>query len=101
MDRASLILFIEMIASLRPSQGQRKGRIFIDYSLQSARRDRSDALQRSGAPVAAPVSWEELRDLDSPTHWRVGDARALVKRATSTAPRQPGVAGAMRGTKAL
>jgi bifunctional non-homologous end joining protein LigD len=40
---------------------------------------------RPGAPVAAPLSWEELRDLDSPAHWRVGDARALVKRATSTA----------------
>ncbi len=40
---------------------------------------------RSGAPVAAPITWTEMETIDSPAHWHVGDAAELVKRAGSKA----------------
>ena len=40
---------------------------------------------RPGAPVAVPLTWEELRDLDSPAHWNVRDSRNLARRADSKA----------------
>jgi bifunctional non-homologous end joining protein LigD len=87
--------FAQAVAGTHPdrftaalSKAKRNGRIFVDY-LRNQRGATAvmpySVRARPGAPVAAPLSWEELRDLDSPAHWRVGDARALVKRATSTA----------------
>ncbi len=70
------------------SKAKRKGRIFIDY-LRNQRGSTAvmpyGVRARPAAPVAVPISWEELRDLDSPAHWHVGDAKALVKRAGTKA----------------
>jgi bifunctional non-homologous end joining protein LigD len=42
--------------------------------------------------VAAPVSWTELRDLDSAGHWHVGDAETLIARANARSLKGWGVA---------
>ena len=67
---------------------QRKGRIFVDY-LRNQRGATAvmpySVRARSGAPVAAPITWKEMETIDSPAHWHVGDAAALVKRAGSKA----------------
>lgn len=43
-----------------------------------------DAMRWSrGAPVAAPITWAEMETLDAPSHFHVGDAPELKKRATS------------------
>mgnify|MGYP006877699817 CR=1 FL=1 len=34
-------------------------------------------------PVAAPVSWRELTDIDSPARWTIDDADALIDRASA------------------
>jgi bifunctional non-homologous end joining protein LigD len=70
------------------SKAKRKGRIFIDY-LRNQRGATAvmpyGVRARPGAPVAVPVSWDELRGLDNPAQWHVGDAETLVKRAGSKA----------------
>ncbi len=77
------------------SKAKRKGRIFIDY-LRNQRGATAimpyAARARAGAPVAAPVSWTELRDLDSAARWHVGDAKALIARANARALKGWGVA---------
>jgi bifunctional non-homologous end joining protein LigD len=77
------------------SKAKRKGRIFIDY-LRNQRGATAimpyAARARAGAPVAAPVSWTELRDLDTAAHWHVGDAAALIARANGRALAGWGVA---------
>jgi bifunctional non-homologous end joining protein LigD len=68
------------------AKAKRTGRIFIDY-LRNQRGATAvmpySARSRPYAPVAAPVTWEELRDLDSPSTWHIGDGAALVTRAKS------------------
>ena len=68
------------------SKAKRKGRIFIDW-LRNQRGATAVmpyvARARAGAPVAAPVSWTELRNLDRANRWGVGDADELIVRATS------------------
>ncbi len=70
------------------SKAKRKGRIFIDW-LRNQRGSTAilpySARARSGAPVAAPVSWSELRDIDTAARWHVGDAAELIDRANSRA----------------
>ncbi|WP_019515656.1 DNA ligase D [Sphingomonas sp. Mn802worker] len=70
------------------SKTKRKGRIFIDY-LRNGRGSTAimpySARARAGAPVAAPVTWSELRDLDTAANWHVGDADALIARANDRA----------------
>ncbi|MBB6505947.1 bifunctional non-homologous end joining protein LigD [Sphingomonas endophytica] len=77
------------------SKAKRKERIFIDY-LRNQRGATAimpyAARARAGAPVAAPVSWTELRDLDSAAHWHVGDAEALIARANGRSLKGWGVA---------
>ncbi len=68
------------------SKAKRKGRIFIDW-LRNQRGATAVlpyvARARAGAPVAAPVSWTELRDIDTAGRWSVRDAAELIARAGS------------------
>ena len=68
------------------SKAKRKGKIFIDW-LRNQRGSTSilpySARARAGAPVAAPVSWSELRDLDTAARWSVTDGPELIARANS------------------
>lgn len=69
-------------------KAQRKGRIFVDYlrNQHGATAVMPYSVRaRSGAPVAAPISWKEMETIDTPAHWHVGDAKELVKRAASKA----------------
>ncbi|KQT33346.1 ATP-dependent DNA ligase [Sphingomonas sp. Leaf412] len=72
------------------SKAKRKGRIFIDW-LRNQRGATAvmpySARARPDAPVAAPVSWTELRDIDTAAMWHVGDAADLLERAGSRALR--------------
>jgi bifunctional non-homologous end joining protein LigD len=77
------------------AKAKRKGRIFIDW-LRNQRGATAimpySARARAGAPVAAPVSWSELRDLDTAARWHVEDLDDLLARATSRALQGWGVA---------
>ncbi|MGY2732532.1 DNA ligase D [Sphingomonas sp. UYP23] len=68
------------------SKAKRKGRIFIDW-LRNQRGSTAVlpyvARARAGAPVAAPVSWTELREIDTAARWSVRDAAELIARAGS------------------
>jgi bifunctional non-homologous end joining protein LigD len=70
------------------SKARRKGRIFVDY-LRNQRGATAvmpySARSRAGAPVAAPITWREMKTIDKPSHFRVGDAGELSKRAASKA----------------
>ncbi len=67
------------------TKAKRVGRIFIDY-LRNQRGATAimpyAARARAGAPVAAPVSWTELRDLDTAARWTVRDGAELLARAS-------------------
>ncbi|SIO57999.1 ATP-dependent DNA ligase LigD phosphoesterase module /ATP-dependent DNA ligase LigD polymerase module [Bradyrhizobium erythrophlei] len=69
-------------------KAQRKGRIFVDY-LRNQRGATAiapySARARVGAPVAAPISWTEMKAIEAPSHFHVGDAPELIRRATSKA----------------
>ncbi len=77
------------------AKAKRKGRIFIDW-LRNQRGATAimpyAARARAGAPVAAPVSWSELRDIDTAARWRFTDREELLARADSRALRGWGVA---------
>ena len=77
------------------SKAKRKGRIFIDY-LRNQRGATAilpyAARARPNAPVAAPVSWEELKDLDTAARWTVLDGADLLERANGKALAGWGVA---------
>jgi bifunctional non-homologous end joining protein LigD len=68
------------------SKAKRKGLIFIDY-LRNQRGATAimpySARAREGAPVAAPVNWEELDDMASGHVFSVKDADRLLERAGS------------------
>ncbi len=73
----------------------RKGRIFIDYMRNQ--RGSTAVLPyvvraREGAPVAAPVGWSELRDIDGPGRFTLRDGAQLLERAAGRALRGWGVA---------
>ena len=65
---------------------QRKGRIFLDW-LRNQRGATAvmpySARAREGAPVAAPVAWEELDRYESGHHFSIRDADELIERAGS------------------
>ena len=68
------------------SKAKRKGRVFIDW-LRNQRGSTAVlpyvARARPGAAVSAPVTWEELRDIDSAGLFTIRDADKLLERATS------------------
>ncbi|GFE77545.1 DNA ligase D [Novosphingobium sp. TCA1] len=68
------------------AKAKRTGRIFIDY-LRNQRGATAvmpySARTREYAPIAVPLTWEELRDLDKPSRWHIGDGAEMVKRAAS------------------
>ena len=68
------------------AKAKRKGRIFIDW-LRNQRGSTAvmpySARARAGAPVAAPVSWSELRDIETAARWGVKDGAELIARAGS------------------
>ena len=68
------------------AKAKRTGKIFIDY-LRNQRGATAvmpySARSREHAPVAVPVTWEELRKLDRASRWHIGDGAELVKRARS------------------
>jgi bifunctional non-homologous end joining protein LigD len=89
--------FAQAVAATQPdrftaalSKAKRNGRIFVDY-LRNQRGATAvmpySVRARPGAPVAVPLSWEELRGLDGPAHWSVHDGRNLAKRMNSKALR--------------
>jgi len=65
---------------------ERKDRIFLDW-LRNQRGATAvmpySARGREGAPVSAPIAWEELERYDSGHHFSVRDADELLKRASS------------------
>ena len=69
-------------------KAQRKGRIFVDY-LRNQRGATAvmpyGVRARPEAPLAAPITWKEMETIDRPSHWHIGDAAELVKRAGSKA----------------
>jgi bifunctional non-homologous end joining protein LigD len=89
--------FASAVAATQPdrftaalSKAKRGGKIFVDY-LRNQRGATAvmpySVRARPNAPVAVPLSWEELRDIDKPSHWQVLDVKELVKRAGSKALR--------------
>jgi bifunctional non-homologous end joining protein LigD len=85
--------FAQAAAGLEPdrftaalSKAKRKGRIFVDY-LRNQRGATAvmpySVRARYGAPVAVPLSWHELKTIQTPAHWHLQDANALAKRASS------------------
>ncbi|MCT8002080.1 DNA ligase D [Sphingomonas sanguinis] len=87
--------FARALAALEPdrfvatmSKASRKGRIFIDW-LRNQRGSTAvmpySARARNGAPVAVPVSWTELRDIETAAAWTIHDAAALIERASGRA----------------
>jgi bifunctional non-homologous end joining protein LigD len=74
---------------------QRRGRIFLDF-LRNHRTATAimpySARARAGMPVAAPVTWEELEDIDRSDVFSIADVEALLKRARSRALKGWGVA---------
>jgi bifunctional non-homologous end joining protein LigD len=65
---------------------QRKGRIFLDW-LRNQRGSTAvmpySARAREGAPVAAPIAWEELEKYQGGNHFTIRDADELLERASS------------------
>ncbi|MBW4330072.1 DNA ligase D [Stakelama sp. CBK3Z-3] len=77
------------------SKAKRKGRIFIDW-LRNQRGATAVmpyvARAREGAPVAAPISWTELKDIKRANRWHIGDVDTLIERANGRALAGWGVA---------
>jgi bifunctional non-homologous end joining protein LigD len=69
-------------------KAQRKGRIFVDY-LRNQRGATAvmpySVRARPDAPVAAPITWTEMKTIKTPSHYHIGDAAELLKRPRSKA----------------
>ncbi|GGD55234.1 DNA ligase D [Erythrobacter arachoides] len=68
------------------SKAKRKGKIFIDW-LRNQRGSTAvlpySARARSGAPVAVPIAWGELKAMKDAHPYSIDDAKRLIDRATS------------------
>ena len=68
------------------AKGRRRGRIFLDF-LRNHRTATAilpySARARDGAPVAAPVAWGELDDIECSDAFTIGDVKTLLDRAKS------------------
>ena len=68
------------------AKAKRTGRIFVDY-LRNQRGATAimpySARAREGAPVAAPINWEELDEMKSGARFTLRDADLLLERASS------------------
>lgn len=66
---------------------ERAGRIFLDF-LRNQRTATAimpySARARVGMPVATPVTWDELRDLDGSDAFTIADVEQLLERARSS-----------------
>jgi bifunctional non-homologous end joining protein LigD len=75
---------------------ERKGRIFLDF-LRNQRTATAilpwSLRARPGAPVAAPVTWDELPGLERASLFTIADAALLLRRARSRALRGWGEGG--------
>ncbi len=76
-------------------KAQRRGRIFLDF-LRNHRTATAimpySARARAGMPVAAPVAWNELEQIDRADHFSIADAQSLLERASSPVLRNWGAA---------
>jgi bifunctional non-homologous end joining protein LigD len=67
------------------SKAKRKGRIFIDW-LRNQRGSTAvlpySARARQGAPVALPITWDELGGMDNAHPFSIADADCLIERAS-------------------
>ena len=65
-------------------KSERRGRIFLDF-LRNQRTATAimpySARARAGMPVATPVDWEGLKDIDRSDAFSIADVEALLKRA--------------------
>jgi len=65
---------------------QRRGRIFLDF-LRNQRTATAimpySARARPGMPVATPVDWEELQEIDRADAFTIADVEQLLERASS------------------
>ena len=70
------------------SKAKRKGRIFIDW-LRNQRGSTAvlpySARARSGAPVAVPVAWNELKEMEHAHPFSIDDRQRLLDRSRSKA----------------
>jgi bifunctional non-homologous end joining protein LigD len=77
------------------SKAQRKGRIFIDW-LRNQRGATAilpySARARENVPVAAPISWSELKTVEGGALFTIKDASRLVSRSKSAALHGWGIA---------
>jgi bifunctional non-homologous end joining protein LigD len=68
------------------AKAARTGRMFLDY-LRNQRGATAimpySTRARAGAPVAAPIAWDELDDYESGAHFTLRDSEALLERASS------------------
>jgi bifunctional non-homologous end joining protein LigD len=74
---------------------ERRGRIFLDF-LRNQRTATAimpySARARSGMPVAAPVTWEELENVAASDNFSIADVETLLERARSRELKAWGVA---------
>ena len=66
------------------SKARRKGKIFIDW-LRNQRGSTAilpySARAREGAPVAVPIGWDALAEVEGAGAWSITDAAELIERA--------------------
>jgi bifunctional non-homologous end joining protein LigD len=78
------------------AKAARKGRMFLDY-LRNQRGATAimpySTRARPGAPVSAPITWDEIDDYQSGAHFTLRDADRLLERASSRALQGWGEAG--------